>query len=253
MHNAAFAALGLDYVYVALRVRPEDLRRAVAGIRSLGFAGLNVTVPHKEAILRLLDELSPAARAIGAVNTVVRRGDRLVGHNTDAEGFRQSLRTAGFRGAGRKAVVVGAGGSARAVVWALRREGVRDITILNRDVARARSLATNLRPRARFGPLEDASRPEVLRDTDLVVNCTSLGLDGRSKPPIAIARTPKRCLVYDLVYGAKPTPLVRAARRRGRKAVDGFDMLLEQARLAFRIWTGRHAPRVAMGRGAQRG
>ena len=251
MHNAAFAKLGLDYVYVALRVRPNELRRAVAGIRSLGFAGLNVTVPHKEAILPLLDRLSPAARAIGAVNTVVRQGERLIGHNTDAEGFRESLRRTGFRGVGKTAVVLGAGGSARAVVWALQREGVHEITVLNRDVARARALAAGLpgssrRVALRSGPLADAARAELLEKADLVVNCTSLGLDGRSRTAIALRSLSKHCLVYDLVYGSRPTPLVKAARRQGLKAIDGLDMLIAQAGLAFRLWTRRDPPKRTM-------
>jgi shikimate dehydrogenase len=257
MHNAAFAALGLDCVYVPLRVRPSELRRAVIGIRSVGIAGFNVTVPHKEAILPLLDRLSPAARAIRAVNTVVRQGDRLVGHNTDADGFRRTLRELGFRGAGKRAIVLGAGGSARAVCWALVQEGLKDITILNRDIARARSLALEIRRRrsprgaavrTAFGSLAEAGQAHRVNDADLVVNCTSLGLDGRGMPPITLQATPSDCLVYDLVYGAAATPLVREARRRRRTATDGLGMLLEQARLAFEIWTGREPPRRIMAR-----
>src|SRR2546430_10374881 len=117
MHNAAFAALGLDYVYVALRVSSRDLRRAIDGVRALGFAGLNVTVPHKQAILPLLDRVSPEATAIGAVNTVVRRGPRLEGYNTDADSFRRALAKLGFRPRGKSVVLLGAGGSAHAVAW----------------------------------------------------------------------------------------------------------------------------------------
>jgi shikimate dehydrogenase len=250
IHNAAFAELGLDFVYVALRVRPPDLRRAMLGVRALGVAGLNVTVPHKEAIVPLVDRLSPAARAIGAVNTVVRRGPRLEGHNTDAEGFRRAVAALGFRSARKRAVLLGAGGSARAVAWALAEGGIRSLTILNRRIDRARRLARMIRRHGGLqietGALNAASRSEVVARADLIVNCTSLGLDGTGIPPVAIAATPKDCIFYDVVYGAGTTPLVRAARRQGRQAADGLGMLLEQAGLAFRLWTGREPPLEAM-------
>jgi len=252
MHNAAFATLGLDYVYVSLRVPPADLRRAMLGVRALGLAGLNVTVPHKEAILPLLDRLSPEARAIGAVNTVVRRGSRLEGQNTDAEEFRRALAKLDLRAKARSVVLLGADGSTRAAAWALAQDGVRSLTILNRSVDRAAALARTIRRRHRITtvaiPLQVNASRDALRGTDLVVNCTSVGLDGRSVPPIAIAATPKHCLFYDLVYAAGPTPLVRTARRAGRRAENGFGMLLEQAGLAFRAWTGRKAPLDVMAR-----
>jgi shikimate dehydrogenase len=252
IHNAAFAALGLDFVYVALRVRPPDLRRAVLGIRALDVAGLNVTVPHKEAIVPLLDRLSPAARAIGAVNTVVRRGSRLEGHNTDAEGFRRAIEQLGFRPRRKSAVLLGAGGSARAVAWALADRGIRSLTILNRSVERAKILARAIRahggPAIDAGALSAALRTDAVASADLIVNCTSLGLDGRSAPPVAIAATRKGCLFFDLVYGALPTPLVRAARRHGRQAADGLGMLLEQAGLAFQLWTDCEPPLQVMRR-----
>lgn len=250
MHNAAFAAVRLDYVYVALRVQPNELRRAIAGVRALGFAGLNITIPHKETAVPLLDRLAPAAREIGAVNTVVRKKDDLVGHNTDAEGFRRAVRKLGFRGRGRSAVLLGAGGSARAVAWALGEEGIRRLTILNRNVARSSALARKIRahggPAVEVGALDAALEPETVGDADLIVNCTPLGLDGKSSPAVAIESTPDRCVFYDLVYGGRPTPFVRSALERGRRAGDGLGMLLEQAGLAFKIWTGRTAPLEVM-------
>ena len=252
MHNAGFAALGLDYLYVALRVRPADLRRALLGVRTLGLAGLNVTVPHKQAILPLLDRLSPAARAIGAVNTVVLDGDDLVGHNTDAEGFLRAIRRLGFRGRGKSALLLGAGGSARAVAWALAEEGVRTLTILNRDITRAKQLAGKIRRQEGIstlaGSLACAEDPAIAGGAGIVVNCTSLGLDGVSSPRVAFRLTPATCLFYDLVYGRRPTPFVRAALRHGRKASDGRSMLLEQAGLAFSLWTGRKPPLELMER-----
>jgi len=248
MHNAAFEALGLDFVYVALRVRRADLGQAIAGVRALGIAGLNVTVPHKEAIIPFLDRLSPEARAIGAVNTVVRRGRRLEGYNTDAEGFLRAVRDMGFRPRGRHAVVLGAGGSARAVAHALVQSGIRRLTILNRHLARAAALLEGLDTRGvaiDVGRLALADSPDGVFSADLIVNCTSLGLDGKTVPPFEIKSTRSGCLFYDLVYGPHPTPFVAAARRQGRTAENGERMLLEQARLAFRIWTGR-APRLAV-------
>jgi shikimate dehydrogenase len=252
MHNAAFAKLGLDYVYVALHVRPADLKRAIAGVRALGFAGLNVTVPHKEAILPLLDDLSPAARAIGAVNTVVRRGNRLRGENTDGQGFLHAIASHGVRVRGKYVVLLGAGGSARAVAFALGRAGVSRLTILNRHPERAASLASAVRrgcdASVFAAGFDSTSSTEPLEDADVVVNCTSLGLDGRTGPPVEIAATPAHCLFYDLVYRSGPTPFVSAARRHGRRAENGLGMLVEQAALAFRIWTGRTAPVATMGR-----
>ena len=250
MHNAAFRTLGLDLVYVALRVAPGDLRRAIAGVRGLGFAGLNVTVPHKERIVALLDELSEGARKIGAVNTVVARGGRLVGDNTDAEGFRQALAAMKTSVRGKRVLILGAGGSARAVIWALARGGSRRIVVLNRTRARARALARFARElgvrETDSGRLASANDPALVRDVDLLVNCTSIGLDGKAMPSVALESLPDRAVVYDLVYGERPTPLVTAARRRGLHADDGRTMLLHQAASAFRLWTGRRAPLSAM-------
>ncbi|MET0152288.1 MAG: shikimate dehydrogenase [Candidatus Binatia bacterium] len=256
MHNAAFAALGLDFAYVALRVRPAALEEAIEGVRALGFAGLNVTVPHKEAVLSLLDDLSPAARAIGAVNTVVRCGDRLKGENTDGPGFLRAVARLGFRPRGKRAVVLGAGGSARAVAWALGGAGISRLTILNRSPKRAAALAARVRrgcgATVLVSGLDSPGSAGFLQDADIVVNCTSLGLDGRTAPNVPIAVTPRHCLFYDLVYRLGPTPLVRSAWRRGRRAENGLSMLVEQAALAFRIWTGRVAPVGAMRRALAR-
>lgn len=250
MHNAAFAALGLDYVYVALRVDEADLRRAITGVRALGISGLNVTVPHKEKILPLLDRLTPRARAIGAVNTVTWKGSDLCGDNTDAEGFLMAVRKMGFRPRGRSAIVLGAGGSARAVVWALARSGVRSLRVLNRTPEKARSLRPLVHGQGgiqfSIGSLEAASDAKVVGGADLVVNCTSLGLDGRSHPPFRVDATPAHCMIYDLVYGPNSTSLVRTAAAVGRRAEDGRGMLLHQAGLAFRLWTGRRPPLEVM-------
>jgi shikimate dehydrogenase len=196
--------------------------------------------------------LSEEASAIGAVNTVVRSGDELVGYNTDAAGFLRALRALGFQPKGKSAVLLGAGGSAKAVAWALADAGVKRLTILNRSVTRASALARRIRsqggPVVGVGPLASAREGDVVSGAALVVNCTSLGLDGRSLPPVAFSSTGESCLFYDLVYGTRATPFVRAARRAGRRAGDGLGMLLEQAGLAFRLWTGRPPPLEVMAR-----
>ena len=250
MHNAAFRALGLPWQYLAHQVAANDLKASVEAIRDLGYRGANVTAPHKERILAWLDRLRPAAASIGAVNTILRLGDQLVGENTDAEGFRRALAELGFRARGKSILIVGAGGAARAVVYSLSRSGARQIRVANRTSSRAQALGTLLRDRPRIafetGPIERARDPDWLTGADLLVQTTSIGLDGRSLPPIDLPKTRSDCLIYDLVYGATETPFVRSARRLGRTAADGRRLLLHQAALAFRLWTRHQAPLETM-------
>ena len=246
MHNAAFATLGLDWVYVPLPVDAADVPAAVAAVRALGMAGVNVTVPHKEAVLPHLDALTPLARRVGAVNTVVNRNGRLLGDNTDVHGFAATLRQHGARLRGRHALVIGAGGAARAVLAALTESGVGRVTIANRTAARAADLARRLRgPRRDVVPLAALQDPARLADVALVVNTTSLGLYDTTFPPLAVTATPTRCLFVDLLYG-RDTAFLRAARRAGRPTGDGSEMLLHQGARAFTLWTGRRAPLAAM-------
>jgi shikimate dehydrogenase len=246
MHNAAFAALGLDWVYVPFPVAAADVGAAVAAVRALGLAGLNVTVPHKEAVIPHLDRLTPLARRVGAVNTVVNQNGRLLGENTDVHGFAATLRAQRIRLRGRHAIVIGAGGAARAVLAALAEAGAARVTIANRTAARARALAGLVRgPRRAVVPLDALRDPTLLGDAALVVNTTSLGLHGAALPPIAHAATPARCLFADLVYGTE-TAFVRDARRAQRPTCDGSEMLLHQGARAFTLWTGRRAPLTVM-------
>jgi len=248
MHNAAFAHLGLDYVYLAFHVRPADLRAAVAAIRALHLAGVNITVPHKEAVLSLLDVVSARARRLGAVNTIVNRGGRLLGDNTDVTGFVRSLAAAGVRPRGSRAVVVGAGGAAKGVIGALAEAGAARIWLVNRSAERARDMTRRFRKlgaRIDTLPISDLGDPRRLRDTDLVVNATSLGWKGERFPPLAYAATPRACVFYDLVYG-RETDFLRRARRAGRATLDGTEMLIQQGACAFRLWTGRPAPLAVM-------
>lgn len=246
MHNAAFAALSLPHVYGRHRVAPADLRVALRDARRLGFGGLNLTVPLKEVALPLLDSIGPQAARIGAVNTLTFRGDRLHGDNTDAPGFLRSLGD-GVRLLGAHVVVIGAGGSARAVGDALVEAGSARITLLNRTAARADALAERLARAGRtaiaVAPFAALETGEVLGDASLIVNTTSVGLSGAGMR-VRYGASPRQSLFVDLVYGA--TPFLAAAARAGRRTLDGAGMLLHQGALAFETWTGRRAPLAAM-------
>ena len=250
MHNAAFAACALPYLYLRFRVASEALPAALADARRLAMGGLNLTVPLKEVALGLLDELTPEARRIGAVNTITPTNGGLVGDNTDARGFLKSLEGRIALG-GAHVVVIGAGGSARAVGTALATAGVTHVTIANRTLARAADLARRLEDsgpvRATVASLDALEDGLGLSDVRLVVNTTSTGL---GNDPIAVRHgaTPHDCLFMDLVYGAQPTPFLRAAARGRRRTLDGSGMLLHQGALAFETWTGLAAPLDAMRR-----
>jgi len=248
MHNAAFAALGLDWVYVPFPVPAVELRAATRGIRALGIVGVNVTVPHKEAMVSLVDECSPLARRVGAVNTVVAENGRLIGENTDVWGVRAALREAGVRLAGKKAIVIGAGGSARAVLAALEAARVREVVLINRTRARALALARRFRSEQWTITVHEPSAletPETLAGAAAVINATSLGLRGESFFPMRAEQTPDSCLFFDLIYGHK-TDFLEQARAAGRSTLDGLPMLLHQGAKAFALWTGRRAPLEAM-------
>jgi len=246
MHNAAFAALGLDWVYVPFPVDAADLGTAVAAVRALGLAGINVTVPHKQAVLAHCDALTPLARRVGAVNTIVNRAGHLLGDNTDVHGFAQTLREARLHLRGRHAVVIGAGGAARAVLAALAESGAARITLANRTPARARALARRRRGvRIDVVPLATLAGAATLAEAALVVNTTSAALSGADFPPLAYAATPPGCLFADLLYN-HPTAFLAAARQARRRTIDGGAMLLHQGARAFTLWTGRRAPIAVM-------
>jgi shikimate dehydrogenase len=245
IHQAAYAAIGLDAVYLAFAVKPPQLAEAVAAVRALDFLGANVTVPHKQAALALVDDADDVARATGAVNTIIPVKDRLVGTNTDVEGFRRSL--ADERVEPSQVVVLGAGGAARAVVAALAGRASR-IIVAARDPERAAPLAalgaTEIIPWGRA----EAS----LEDADLLVDATSMALVPDDDAPISIDRLPGHAAVCSLVYHREPR-LLTVARARGLNAFDGAGMLIHQAARAFALMTGREAPLDAMRVAFQRG
>ncbi len=255
MHNAAFQALGLDYRYVPFAVPPAGLRDAVKGLRALGFVGANLTVPHKERVMPWLDRLSPEARLIGAVNTIVRRGDRLLGYNTDAGGFLRAFREdTGVSVRGGDFLVVGAGGAARAVVVALAMAGARRIAVMNRSPERARGLIRRVRsafPGVAWSALSPGSPPEP-GGVRAVIQCTSVGMRPGDPSPLPREWLAPRPAVYDLIYHA-PTALLRDAQRAGARYAGGLGMLLHQGAMAFALWTGRRAPIDVMRRALEKG
>jgi shikimate dehydrogenase len=252
MHNAAFAALGLDWRYVALPVPvepPERVGEAVRGLRALGLRGANVTVPHKQAVMPHLDRLSPAAEAIGAVNTIVVTPEGgLAGDNTDARGFVADLRDHGVDPQGLRVLVLGAGGSARAVVYGLAAAGAARVAIANRTYRRAADLVAALQPRLPACPLAALALPGDLAAAatvaDLVVNCTSLGMTPQPEttPWDETLRLRPDQAVYDLVYNPAETRLLRWAAAGGARAIGGLGMLVWQGAIAFEQWTGIAPP-----------
>jgi shikimate dehydrogenase len=251
MHEAAFAALGLPWRYLTLEVLPADLPAAIRGVRALGMQGINLTIPHKVAVLPLLDEVSPDAARIGAVNTVRRDGARLIGENTDGKGFLRGLRQeAGLDPAGRNVLLLGAGGAARAIAFELAAAGVTRLAIVNRNAERGAALCADLRQRAglaaRFELWNGACR--VGPDVDILVNCTSIGLFPQvtELPPVDWEPARPDLLVCDVVPNPAETAFIQAARARGFRTLTGLPMLVCQGAIGFEMWTGRPAPADVM-------
>jgi shikimate dehydrogenase len=231
----------------------------VQGIRDFSKLGANVTIPYKEAVLPLLDKVDQLARRIGAVNTIVNKDDKLVGYNTDASGFMKALEEeGGFVPKGKRAILLGAGGAARAVGFALVGAGVKSLVILNRTHDRGEALAWDLK----IADTEviallwkDGRTLKALGECDLLVNCTSVGMKdstAEGKSPIGVGLIPKRALVYDVVYNPIETPLIAAAKKAGARTLGGLSMLVYQGAAAFELWTGESAPIEIMMRMAKR-
>jgi len=248
MHNAAFAALGLPFVYVPFHVADKELPAAVAAVRALQLAGVNVTVPHKEAVLSCLDRLDGSALSCDAVNTVVNQAGILIGYNTDTGGFLDALRLeAGFDAQGKKAVVLGAGGAARAVVAALLQSKAAEVVLLNRSPDRAQALAADIKRRMPAGQTRLTALPlaanlqEPLSGAALVVNTLSVSFR-REGEWLADLRPAAGALFFDLRYGKGADDFLALAKELASPAMDGLAMLLYQGARAFSLFTGHEAP-----------
>lgn len=252
--QAALDALAIDARYARWDTPPEALAARVEALRRPPFLGANVTVPHKEAVIALLDDVDDLARRTGAVNTIVRDGERLSGSNTDIAGFRRALRAAGgFSVAGKRAVVLGAGGAARAVVLALELEDAASVAVANRHAERAVRLVRDLGAvgghRLVALPWDAATSRDRLREADLLVNCTTLGLAGgavTTASPVAAAALHSGLFVCDIVANPPVTPLLAAATAAGSACLGGLPMLVYQGAASFQRWTGREAPVAVM-------
>lgn len=257
MHNVAFAQKRMNWRYVPLPVHPDRLADGVRGLSAMGFVGANVTVPHKQAVMPYLDQWSPAAEAIGAVNTILVEEDgTLSGDNTDAAGFVADLRAAEVDPAGLDVLILGAGGSARAVVYGLGQAGVASITVANRTQANARRLIEGLSEHFSHLSLSVVGLPDglaqVAESADLIVNCTSLGMAPRIEglPWDEDIEFQSDQIVYDLVYNPAMTRLLQLAAADGARTIGGLGMLVHQGAIAWELWTGESAPIEAMSRAA---
>lgn len=234
MHNSAFLALGLDYCYVTFPVEPSRLEDAVRGIRALGLKGVNVTIPHKEAVIKFLDRIDSEAKEIGAVNTVVNKEGLLIGYNTDGRGFMASLNENCISLKNRKVFIIGAGGAARAVAYYLSMEA-EEVLIHDIDLRKAKALSEGLR-----GNVRVSEGLNMIKDADIIINATPLGLKPDDPSPVPPELLKKEQVVCDLIY--KKTRFLQEAELKGCLTIDGLGMLLWQGVFAFELWTGVKPP-----------
>jgi len=246
IEEAGYKTLGLNYRYLTVRVEKDRLPDAVNGARAMGFRGFNLTIPHKVAVIPLLDELTEAARLIGAVNTVISENGKLIGENTDGKGFLTSLRDNGIDPAGKTITLLGAGGAARAVSVELALAGARHINIINRSEERGMELASAISERTNaaasyFRWIPQVSIPE---ETNILVQCTNIGLfpDVTGKPDVNYDTLRPEMVAADVVFNRPDTPFLQEAARRSLKTITGLGMLVNQAALNFKLWTGQDAP-----------
>ncbi|PZC50859.1 MAG: shikimate dehydrogenase [Chloroflexi bacterium] len=248
--QAALNHAGIDAKYLAWETPPENLSDRINSLKESGVIGANVTVPHKQSVLPFLDNLSKTAREIGAVNTIVNDKGVLYGHNTDVFGFMKSLHNDGdfFADGGQSALVLGAGGSAKAIAYGLLRDGIKKLVISNRTLSRAVQLKKELgNPENVFVATPEST--DMLRDHHLIVNCTTLGMKhgpGEDKSPLSPEHISKGTVVFDLVYNPRRTPLIKEAMGIGARAISGLPMLIYQGAEAFRLWTGINPPTEVM-------
>jgi shikimate dehydrogenase len=254
MHNAAFNHLKLDFVFLAFRVKAVELENAMRGMRGLGVRGLNVTMPHKTAVAKYLDEVDPTVKFLGSVNTVLNDGGRLLGFNTDGVGALQALTDNGVDLKGKKLLLLGAGGAAKAIAYALAKE-VEELCVLNRATEKAKELAETLSRKFGKKVVGDSLSPiaiqKRLHDSDILINATSVGMHPNTSQSLVAPEwlKPDLC-VMDIVYNPVETKLVKDAKAAGAQVVSGVEMLLYQGAASFEIWTGVSAPVGVMRRAA---
>ncbi len=246
MQEAAFHALSLNWRYLTIEVYPQDLAAAMQGLRAMNFRGINLTIPHKVEVLKYLDEVAPDAALIGAVNTVRRVGDRLIGENTDGKGFLRALKDIPIDPRGKKVILLGAGGAARAISVELALAGAGHITVVNRSRGRGQELvdALNAKTNTPADFVAWTSTYAIPADADLVVNATSIGLfpDVAAQPDLAYDTITPKLIVCDVIPNPPRTPFLQEAERRGAKTLDGLGMLVYQGAIGFKMWTGQDAP-----------
>jgi shikimate dehydrogenase len=246
MQNAAFLETGLDYVYLPFKVAPAQLPEAINGIRALNFAGINVTIPHKLAVMPLLDEIDELAGYIGAVNTIVNQNGVLKGYNTDASGFYRVFTVNKIAIPKKKVVILGAGGAARAIAFILADKGA-ELTILNRSLDSAKAISERifktLRTEIKIGELNLNILKSSLEKADILVNATSLGMAPYlTDTPVPGGLVNKEMVVVDIIYNPLQTRLLKDAEKRGARVFNGLEMLVRQGAAAFELWTGLKAP-----------
>lgn len=246
VEEAAFAAKGLNYRYLTVKVLPKDLEAAMNSVRVLGMRGVNLTMPHKVKVLAYLDELSEAASIIGAVNTVIHREGRLIGENTDGKGFVTALKNEGMSLEGKHVTMLGAGGAARAICVECALNEAEHITVINQNAERGRELAALLNEKtnckAEYLPWEEGMK--IPEDTEILINGTSAGFSPNvdERPDIDYSTVTEKMCVCDVVFNPVETVFLREAAKRGAKTVTGLGMLVQQAALNFTLWTGEEAP-----------
>jgi shikimate dehydrogenase len=250
MHNKAFEYLDLNYAYLAFPVAPDNLKDALRGLAALGIAGANVTFPYKERVLELMDKVTKEAEISGSVNTILVKDGKLIGYNTDGEGFVTALKKeARLDPRGKRVVIIGAGGSARAISIQLARAGIEKIVLTDLVFSKAQELIACIGKQI-SGVKLLAAREEGLeneiKEADILINATPVGMKPNDPSPVASELFHPKLLVCDLIYNPSRTTLLREAARKGAKTLNGMGMLLYQGALAFTIWTGREAPIEAM-------
>jgi shikimate dehydrogenase len=246
MHNAGFQSIGLDYVFLAFRVKPADMEEAVNGMRALNIRGLNVTMPHKTAIINHLDRVDLSAQIVNSVNTVLNKENLLFGFNTDGVGALKALKENGVELKGRKVLLLGAGGAARAIAYALAKEA-DELAVLNRTVKQAQALAKLLErscnKKIASGSLSQNDIQINLQDSDILINATAIGMKPKpDESPVAPKLLRKNLAVMDIVYNPLETKLAKDAKEAGAKVISGVEMLIYQGAASFEIWTGKTAP-----------